>query len=233
MYKHRFLWKKALEYEQYYTSKYSLVWWKIEKPILEKVILSYSLREPVLDFACGTWRITSVLEKYFDTIMWIDISSDMLDIAKKKLTKAKVLQKDIVENWLWEKFWSIFSFRFFLNTENEMRKDVFKKLASSLEDSWYMIFNNHWNTRSLKFFYHWINYVSVWEKYRMMSHATIKNLCEENMLHIVETIWVHYLPWFIHAFLPQQITIKLESFLGTVVPSLFAINVIYVCQKIW
>lgn len=232
MYKTRFLWDSANEYEKYYRSKHSSIWRSIEKEILKKILVSSDFKDPVLDFACGTWRITQLLEDHFDELTWIDISPDMLEIAKKKLNRTTLKQANILKEDVLQKYNTIFSFRFFLNTENKMRERVFEKLSSHLDQWGYLIFNNHGNARSLKLLYHRINYIKRWEKYRIMSHAYIKNMCRKNNINIIETIWVHYLPWFIHALLSEGLTRKLESFCHRYIPSLFAINVLYVCKKV-
>jgi len=86
---------KYYENKEYSNISYYSYIWRIEKDYLN--ILSKEFKKNsrdsgkirYLDFACGTGRVISFLENYMDISIGIDISNDMLEIARKKVKKSK------------------------------------------------------------------------------------------------------------------------------------------------
>ena len=144
---------KGDEYEAYYQNKaWQKFLWSREQEILLKILDKHLPGRDVhlLDFACGTGRITQFLENRVKTSMGVDVSGSMLAIAKEKLKRTEIIEADITaENVLKpKKFNFITAFRFFLNAEPELRSAAIKAIAELLNDDGYLVFNNHQNSGS-------------------------------------------------------------------------------------
>ncbi len=184
---------KGAEYEAYYQSKaWQRFLWSREQEILLKILEKYFDGRDVhlLDFACGTGRITEFLENRVKTPMGIDVSDSMLTIAQEKLKRTELIKADITaENILKpRKFNLITAFRFFLNAEPELRSAAFKKLADLLEEDGYLVFNNHQNSGSPWMRLRFAHYrkKNPQGTFNVMSIEQMKNLAEGAGLEIVE-----------------------------------------------
>lgn len=144
---------KGAEYEQYYqTQTWQRFLWLREREIILKILEKYFADRDVqlLDFACGTGRITALLENRVKTSTGVDVSGSMLAIAREKLKRTEIIEADItVENVLKpRKFNLITAFRFFLNAEPELRCGTLRALVELLDEDGYFVFNNHQNLGS-------------------------------------------------------------------------------------
>ena len=126
--------------------------------ILEKYFSGRDIH--LLDFACGTGRITELLENRVKTSTGVDVSGSMLAIARKKLKRTEIIETDITaENVLKpKKFNLITAFRFFLNAEPDLRSAAIRAIVELLDEDGYLVFNNHRNSGS------------PWIKLRYMRH---------------------------------------------------------------
>ena len=126
----------------------------------EREILARLIRElfpnripQYLDFACGTGRITSVVEDYADASYGVDVSDNMLAQAKARCTRTTFLVTDLTRDTRpLGPFNLITAFRFFGNAEDELRRAVLNRLSGLLAPGGYLIFNNHrnpWSVRNL------------------------------------------------------------------------------------
>ena len=106
-----------------------------------------------LDFACGTGRITSLLETYAGESYGIDLSESMLAQARRRCSRSSFVVGDITrEPCALSRFNLITAFRFFGNAQDELRSAVLGKLHALLADDGYLILNDHrnpWSTRNL------------------------------------------------------------------------------------
>ncbi len=139
---------KGTEYEQYYeTDAWEKFLWSREQEIILRILDKYLADKEIrlLDFACGTGRITALLEDRVRTSTGVDVSSSMLAIARKKLRHTEIIEADITtEDALGgRKFNLITAFRFFLNAERELRSAAIKALAELLDKDGILVFNNH------------------------------------------------------------------------------------------
>ena len=144
---------KGAEYEAYYQNKtWQKFLWSREREILVRILEKYFMGRNVhlLDFACGTGRITKFLENRVKTSTGVDVSSSMLAVAEEKLKRTELIETDITaENILKpRKFNLITAFRFFLNAEPELRSVAIRALAELLDEDGYLVFNNHQNSGS-------------------------------------------------------------------------------------
>jgi SAM-dependent methyltransferase len=165
---------KGAEYEQYYqTQGWERFLWSREQEIILRILDKYLAGRDIhlLDFACGTGRITGLLENSVKTSTGVDVSGSMLAIAGEKLKRTEIIEADITaENVLKpRKFNLVTAFRFFLNAEPNLRLAAIGTLSELLADDGYFVFNNHHNISS------------PW-----MSMNDMKNLAEAAGLEIIE-----------------------------------------------
>jgi predicted TPR repeat methyltransferase len=176
---------KGAEYERHYeTQPWDRFLWSRERQILLGILDKYFAGKDVhlLDFACGTGRITSLLEDRVETSTGVDVSGSMLAIARKKLKRTEIIEADITaENILKpRKFNLITAFRFFLNAEPELRLAAIAELAELLAEDGYLVFNNHHSLGSP-----WIKLLH-W-RYRLKNPKGIFNVMSiEQMIELAE-----------------------------------------------
>jgi len=144
---------KGVEYDEHYKLRpWQRYLWSREQEIISEILGEYLGDRDIhlLDFACGTGRITSLLENRVKTSTGVDVSGSMLAIAKNKLKHTDIVQADITtENILQgRKFNVITAFRFFANAEPELRLAAIKAIADLLTEDGYLILNNHHNIHS-------------------------------------------------------------------------------------
>ena len=184
---------KGAEYERHYeTQAWDRFLWSREREILLKILAKYFASRDVhlLDFACGTGRITSLLEDCVTTSTGVDVSSSMLAVARQKLKHTEIIEADItVDNIFKPKpFNFITAFRFFLNAEPELRSMTIETLADLLTDDGILVFNNHHNLGSP-----WIKLLHTRHRqknpegtFNVMSIEQMKDLVESAGLKIAE-----------------------------------------------
>lgn len=128
--------------------------WRLEQRALDTIWRDYldGRRVSHLDFACGTGRI---LRHFCDRVTdatGVDVSSSMLEVARKVVPAAELIEADLTKAAVLEgrRFDLITAFRFFPNAEPELRRAAFSVLARHLAPQGVLIFNNHKNRNSLR-----------------------------------------------------------------------------------
>lgn len=146
--------KRALIYEYsssfYADGSFDSQLWGIEKSILLKEIcLIRKNGIKYLDFACGTGRILSFVERYVSESTGVDISENMLKFTKNKIKKSLLLNCDLTKNDIIKnnRYDLITAFRFFLNAQDNLRNEVMLLLSEKLTEDGVFIFNIHGYTR--------------------------------------------------------------------------------------
>ncbi len=184
---------KGTEYEQYYqTQAWQRFLWSREQQIILGILDKYFAGQDVhlLDFACGTGRIVSLLESRVKTSTGVDVSGSMLAVAREKLKRTQIIEADItVENILKpRKFNLITAFRFFLNAEPELRRAAMRALADLLDGAGCLVFNNHQNLGSpwTKLLYRRHQRKNPEGIFNVMSIQEMEQLVREAGLEIVE-----------------------------------------------
>lgn len=126
--------------------------WELERKVLDEVVQRFLGDRPLelLDFACGAGRIIAYLEEKAHQAVGVDISPEMLSIAKKNVKKARLVEADLTRgDVLGEaQFNLITAFRFFPNAETELRREVISVLVEHLAPGGCLVFNNHKNMGS-------------------------------------------------------------------------------------
>lgn len=186
-----------------------------------------------LDFACGTGRIISFVENFTKESTGIDISESMLSVAKKKITKAKLLVGDISDNQdiCVTTYSVITTFRFFLNAEPPLRKRVMEFLSARLDGSEArLIFNIQGNKHSLR------HLAIKWrtkkgERINEMSYIEVRQLVEESGLEIESWHGFGVVPPFLHRSLLGSL-MRIVDRMFTKLPfmKLVSYDLLFVCR---
>ncbi len=184
---------KGAEYEAHYqTEAWERFLWSREQGVILRILDKYFAGKDIdlLDFACGTGRITSFLENRVKTSTGVDVSDSMLAVAREKLRRTEIIEADITtENALdGRTFNLITAFRFFLNAEPELRSAAIKALAELLDEDGYLVFNNHHSLGSpwIKLLYARHLRKNPEGTFNVMSIEQMKDLVEGVGLEIVE-----------------------------------------------
>jgi len=122
----------------------------------ETVLLPALIRElfpgtppKYLDFACGTGRITSLIEPLARESCGVDVSTSMIAEAARKCPKTRFVVRDLTKELLDDTDFNLATaFRFFGNAEDDLRRAAFKAVSRHLVRGGYFVFNNHRNVGS-------------------------------------------------------------------------------------
>ncbi|CDX46487.1 conserved hypothetical protein [Mesorhizobium sp. ORS 3359] len=134
--------------ETFQTGYYGALWEKVEKPIVEEVFRSTGGSDlRCLDFACGTGRITNVAARFFGSVVGVDVSAPMLAWAKP-CNNVCLRLIDITNQPLNERFNVVSAFRFFLNAEDDLRRQTLLAIREHLVDGGRIVCNIHLNATS-------------------------------------------------------------------------------------
>jgi SAM-dependent methyltransferase len=208
-YSDRFRGKDAVEsYEsrEYGSGSYATAIWQLQRPVIERILTDFrrNRTEPVrlLDFACGTGRVLACLEPLVDSAEGIDVSENMVAVARTRCVKARLRVGDILAGpeMLQKNYDVISCFRFLLNVEPDVRGRVLRRLREVLcAPDGRLLVNVHGNSRSLR------HPAIVWRRWREragqsgvmlneMSAAETKNLLRENGFRVVRQFGFGMLP---------------------------------------
>jgi SAM-dependent methyltransferase len=128
--------------------------WLVEQRLLAAVLPSRVPPGPkmVADFACGTGRVLELLSRYYDSPVGIDISPDMLDLARHRRPGATFVLGDVTTTPTLAPgpFDLITAFRFFLNAEPELRSAALEWMRGALQPGGLLVANFHLNPVSLR-----------------------------------------------------------------------------------
>jgi SAM-dependent methyltransferase len=127
-------------------------WERAERPVVARLLGEVSAHgvDRALDFACGTGRITTLLEGHFRAVTAVDISPSMLTVARGKCARTTFVEGDLLaDSTLVPRFPLITAFRFFANAEPALRERALDALVAHLEPGGWLLLNNHQNDRSV------------------------------------------------------------------------------------
>jgi SAM-dependent methyltransferase len=128
--------------------------WVVEQRLLADVLRTRLPPGPqsVADFACGTGRVLEFLGRYDESPVGIDISPDMLDLARDRCPRATVVLGDVTTTPALAPgpFDLITAFRFFLNAEPDLRIAALAWMRGALRPGGLVVANFHLNPVSLR-----------------------------------------------------------------------------------
>jgi len=131
-----------------------------------------------LDFACGTGRITQLIETMAENSYGVDVSQRMVEQARRKCTCTNFILGDITREDLGIKPVDLVTaFRFFGNAQDELRCAALRAINRLLVENGYLIFNNHRNPWTLWNTLHRLmgDKVSVDLHYHKLKHLLIES----------------------------------------------------------
>lgn len=129
--------------------------WEIEQRILDWVFARHLHPPPVraVDFACGTGRVLQYLAARVNETIGIDVSAEMLALARARCTASRLIQHDVTVTPLRDlphPIDLVTAFRFFLNAEPTLRRDGLAWMRTVLRPNGVLVANFHLNPASLR-----------------------------------------------------------------------------------
>lgn len=128
--------------------------WLVEQRLLADVLRADVAPGPrsVADFACGTGRVLEFLGRSFPSPVGIDISPDMLALARDRCPRATLILGDVTTTpgLASGPFDLVTAFRFFLNAEPDLQSEVLAWMRESLRPGGLVVANFHLNPRSVR-----------------------------------------------------------------------------------
>jgi glycosyltransferase involved in cell wall biosynthesis len=232
--------KKAIDYEHklYANNSYDSSMWEIEKQILvQEITLFEKDKTKYLDFACGTGRILAFMEQFVSESTGVDVSENMLYLAKKKARKSFLLNSDLTQHDVIadKQYNLITAFRFFLNAEDDLRKKVMFLLSEKLADRGTLIFNLHGNTFSYYLFpIIFKKFKPNQEKLNHVSFFRISKLLKETRLKIKRIYGIGFVPSSFYRLFKSQKKLFIwidKTFSTCPLMKYFARNLIFICGR--
>jgi predicted TPR repeat methyltransferase len=214
---------------------YRAMVWRLEQRALDQIVRQHlnGAEIDLLDFACGTGRILGHLKGRVRSATGVDVSSAMMEPARKAAPDAELIEADLTQRDVLNdrQFNLITAFRFFPNAEPDLRRAVFQVLARHLGKSGVLVFNNHKNRNSLR---RRISRLTGREVRRgTMSHQEVEELLGGVGLRVVQQIPLANLPVSEkHPLLPVSLVEPIERGLSRI-PALSGVaqHIIYVCAR--
>ena len=130
-------------YDENFAKIYNKDWAWFSENMANNVLNLNIKRNSILDLGCGTGNFLQILEKHFKICIGIDLSKDMIDIAKQNCKKANLFVGNILDFQFDQKFNLItcnYDMINHLNTLEEYIK-VFKNVYKHLEKGGLFLFD--------------------------------------------------------------------------------------------
>jgi SAM-dependent methyltransferase len=148
-------WAKDYDAKLFAPGSFDAAIWEREQQLVDRIVQEHvAQRDSYLDFACGTARVLSHVERHFRTAVGLDISATMLGVARQRVRTATLVQGDATSDpqvLAGTRFDFVTAFRFFLNAQPALRDAAMDFLASTLkDDDSRLLFNVHGNRYSTR-----------------------------------------------------------------------------------
>jgi SAM-dependent methyltransferase len=186
---------KGPEYAQFLTVPgYQSYMHAREAAVLRSILRSVGRIGHALDFACGTGRITGVLEQECESVTGVDISDSMVAEARVAHPRTTFVVGDLTrEDLPIPPPQLVTAFRFFGNAESALRRDVFGAIHRRLVPGGLLILNNHRNPGSI------YNRVRQWQSeppQGTLDYRTLFRELDQTGYRVKRIIGIA--PWFVH-----------------------------------
>lgn len=210
--------------------------WELEKEILSKILKKYFSQKRIenyLDFACGTGRICQFMESRVEKCVGVDITTEMIDIARRNCSRTEFVVADITKKnpFGTGNFDLITAFRFFLNAESELRKSVLCELSKTISENGLFIFNVHGNKNSLRHLaIIFSRFLGIKTNTNELSIDEVKQMLENYNFRIRNYYGVNYLPQVASSIIPRKLWMLAEKINNKFVPKGLALNIIIIAE---
>ena len=237
----------AQAYDKLTQSKHVSLIYELERAVLEKLFTKINSQEKtVMDFACGTGRWTRCLEKHFKETTGVDVSGQMVAIARQKCSKTEFIITDITSDTVDSKlenrrFDVITAFRFYKNAEEELGQTVTRALPKYLKKDGLFIFDLHLNTFSfMGMLAGIIRFLRLQRLLRVdnltvrtISLKCIRKLFDNSGFEIIDYYGMGILPGRSnYTILPRNLLYRIETFFtNRRILSRFSYNILVVAKK--
>ena len=203
----------------YASGYYAAVYRDIEVPMLRKLFSDMSTQaDSLLDFACGTARITRLATPHFSEVVGVDVSESMLANARTQ-SSANFICQDITQRPLDRQFDVVTAFRFFLNAEDQLRRDALEAIKGHLRPEGRLICNIHMNADSpMGVVYRLVGLIPRAKTHNTLSLKRFEKTLNDAGFSVEKVIWYARTPRPSHyfgGFLDRHIS-TLERILGAV-----------------
>lgn len=134
-------------------------------------------------------------EEVFPRTTGVDVSETMVNLARERCQRSEIITQDITSTPLKKQFDVITSFRFFLNAESELRKDVLNAIHENLTENGCLIANVHVNRSSiLGRAYHLRNTMLGRVVANTLGFEEFRQLLQDSKFQVEEVYWYSYWP---------------------------------------
>lgn len=190
-----------------------------------------------MDFACGSGRVLQFMRPLVGSLVGVDISQAMLDIARKKVRGVPLICADVTTagEAVPGDIDIITAFRFLLLAEPPLRVACLEALRDRLrDDRSIMIFSLHGNPRSYRAIAALRNKVITRKRPRLpkFSLTDMRALADEVGLKIIDAMGLGFVPGTIGRRLPRGVYASTERYLAGL-PLLwrFGANLLVICRR--
>lgn len=179
----------------YSAGYYAALYREFEKPILARLFAELGRNgKSLLDFACGTGRITQLAPQFFDRVVGVDVSADMLRHAHTA-DPIEYVCRDVTREPLHERFDVITAFRFFLNAEPTLRREALAAIRQHLADDGRLVCNIHMNANSVMgMVYRAARFLPFVPQHNTLSYAEFEKFLQEGGFSVEQVIWYGAVP---------------------------------------
>lgn len=172
-----------------------------------------------LDFACGTGRVLKVGQPHFEESLGVDISDDMLAVARERVPEAQLVLADVTQDpdVVSGNFDFVTIFRFILNAERPLSMAVLAWLAEHMQPGAILVGNNHMSRYSFRGIATVISNALFSTKLNHLSRSEVTQMLEESGFKVRKWSGYRVLPSFRgKPLLGRKIQGALERFLHAV-----------------
>jgi len=192
---------RGLQYDATHANKVdALIWDTFIKDIVAEEARACAERggKRYLDFACGTGRVLKIGQPHFDESVGIDISEDMLAVARERIPAANIICADVTQDpgAAQGQFDYVTIFRFILNAERALSMEVLAWLAAHMPTGAVMVVNNHMNRSSFRGIATVLSNALFGTKLNHLSRREVREMLEESGFRIRQWTGYRVLPSF-------------------------------------
>lgn len=192
---------RGLQYDATHANKVdALIWDTFIKGIVASEAQACADRggRRYLDFACGTGRVLKIGQPFFPDSLGIDISDDMLAVARDRVPDAKFICADVTHDpdVASGPFDYVSIFRFILNAERSLSMQVLGWLASNMEPGAVLVGNNHMSRYSFRGIATVLSNALLGTRLNHLSRGEVTRMLEESGFKVRKWSGYRVLPSF-------------------------------------